>query len=159
MVPGDTAVSISAYTAHRDPIVFPDPEAFRPERWLAMGDDRLKDKLTRFIPFSAGSRSCIGQNVSSLEQQFFLATLCYRYDFTLPSGEWEMEWEEYFNLWPVRLPLKIWRREVQAYKSGGGAGWGSTHQSSQVSASENFEGTLPTEAFDKTRSFPPPYPV
>lgn len=98
MVPGDTAVSISAYTAHRDPMVFPDPEAFRPERWLAKGDDRLKDMLTSFIAFSAGSRSCVGRNVSSLEQQVFLATLCYRYEFALPNGEWEMEWEEYFNL-------------------------------------------------------------
>ena len=26
MVPGNTTVSISAYTAHRDPMVFPDPE-------------------------------------------------------------------------------------------------------------------------------------
>lgn len=113
-VPGDTAVSISAYTAHRDPMVFPDPEAFRPERWLAKGDDRLKTMLTRFIPFSAGSRSCIGRNVTSLEQQIFLATLVYRYEFVLPSREWEMEWEEYFSLWPVKLPLKIWRREVRA---------------------------------------------
>ena len=113
-VPGNTAVSISAYTAHRDPMVFPDPEAFRPERWLAKGDDRLKTMLTRFIPFSAGSRSCIGRNVTILEQQIFLATLVYRYEFVLPSREWEMEWEEYFSLWPVKLPLKIWRREVRA---------------------------------------------
>lgn len=114
MVPGNTEVSISAYTAHRDPMVFPDPEAFRPERWLAKGDDRMKDMLTSFIPFSAGSRSCIGRNVTILEQQVFLATLCYRYEFALPGREWEMEWEDYFNLWPVKLPLKIWRRGVEA---------------------------------------------
>ena len=114
IVPGNTAVSISAYTAHRDPAVFPDPEAFKPERWLAKGDDRLKDMLTTFIPFSAGSRSCIGRNVTSLEQQVLLATLCHRYEFALPSREWEMQWEEYFNLWPVKLPLKVWRRDLQA---------------------------------------------
>lgn len=112
VVPGDTAVSISAYTAHRDPTVFQEPEAFRPERWLARGDGRLNDMLAGFIPFSAGSRSCIGRNVTTLEQQVFLATLCRRYEFALPCPGWEMEWEEYFNLWPVKLPLKIWRRDV-----------------------------------------------
>jgi len=113
MVPGNTVVSISAYTAHRDPEVFPDPEAFWPERWLIRGDDRLKEMLAVFIPFSAGSRSCIGRNITILEQLVFIATLCYRYDFALPSKEWEMEFEDYFNLWPVKLPMKIWRREMQ----------------------------------------------
>lgn len=113
MIPGNTAVSISAYTAHRDPTVFLDPETFRPERWLAKGDDRLKEMLTRMIPFTSGSRSCIGRSVTSLEQQVFLATLCHRYEFALPHPEWEMTWEEYFNLWPRQLPLKIWRRHVK----------------------------------------------
>jgi cytochrome P450 len=113
IVPGDTVVSISAYTAHRDPEVFPDPEAFLPERWLMKGDDRLREMLAVFIPFSAGSRSCIGRNITILEQLVFVATLCYRYEFALPSKEWEMEFEDYFNLWPVNLPMKIWRREVQ----------------------------------------------
>ncbi|KAL9117860.1 MAG: hypothetical protein Q9187_005598 [Circinaria calcarea] len=114
MVPGNTIVSISAYTAQRDPEVFPDPEAFTPERWLIRGSDRLKDMTAVYIPFSAGSRSCIGRNVTILMQMVFLATLCYRYDFALPSTEWEMDWEDYFNLWPRELPMKIWRREVKA---------------------------------------------
>jgi cytochrome P450 len=54
-------VSISAYVAHRDPKVFPEPETFRPERWL--GDD-AKDLQAAFITFSAGARGCIGRNIS-----------------------------------------------------------------------------------------------
>lgn len=36
-IPGNTSVSISAYVAHRDPAVFPNPEMFDPDRWL--GDE------------------------------------------------------------------------------------------------------------------------
>lgn len=110
MIAGNTLVSISAYTAHRDPDIFPDPEAFRPERWLAKGDEKLREMLTKSIPFTTGSRGCIGRNVTMLVQRLFLASLCHRYEFALPSSDWQMQWEEYFNLWPVRLPLKIWRR-------------------------------------------------
>lgn len=111
VVPGDTVVSISAYTAHRDPDIFPEPEEFKPERWLIKGDDRLTNMLAVYIPFSAGSRACIGRNVTILMQVIFLASLVHRYKFALPNPEWEMKWVDYFNLWPVELPLKVWKRE------------------------------------------------
>lgn len=47
----------------------------------------------------------------------------------------------------------------EGVKIKGSAGWRSTHQSSQVRALGKSERTLPKEAFDKTRSFPPPCPV
>lgn len=107
VVPPNTNVSISAYTAHRDPTVFEDPETYQPERWLAKGSDRLKEMLAVFIPFSAGTRGCIGRNVSALMQMTCVATLVYHYDFALADENWEMEFEERFNLWPLRLPLKV----------------------------------------------------
>jgi cytochrome P450 len=60
-IPGDTSVSISAYVAHRDAKVFPEPEKYLPERWL--GDD-AKDLQAAFITFSTGARGCIGRNIS-----------------------------------------------------------------------------------------------
>ncbi|KAK6210103.1 cytochrome P450 oxidoreductase [Colletotrichum tabaci] len=54
LIPPDTSVSISAYTAHRDPEHFPDPEAWKPERWLMKGDGKLRDMLAIYNPFSAG---------------------------------------------------------------------------------------------------------
>lgn len=111
-VPGNTVVSISAFTAHRDPEIFPDPEAFKPERWLIKGDERLKNMLAAYIPFSAGSRGCIGRNVTILMQMVYLVTLVHRYEFALPSLDWEMQWTDYFNLWPNELPLKVWKRKI-----------------------------------------------
>jgi cytochrome P450 len=66
-IPGETSVSISAYVAHRDPKVFPEPETFRPERWL--GDD-AKELQAAFITFSTGARGCIGRNISYCKHSF-----------------------------------------------------------------------------------------
>lgn len=109
-IPGNTNVSIAAYTAHRDTSIFDDPESFSPNRWLAKGSDELKERLASFIPFSAGTRGCIGRNVTNLMQGTAISTLVYHYDFALTDPCWDMEFEEWFNLWPLRLPLKVSRR-------------------------------------------------
>jgi len=106
-IPGETSVSISAYVAHRDPKVFPDPEKYRPERWL--GDD-AKDLQAAFITFSTGARGCIGRNISYLEQTVMLASVVHRYEFALPTENWQPYRYESFNLAPGPMPLKVWRR-------------------------------------------------
>lgn len=65
-IAGDTSVSMSAHVAHRDERVFPEPEAFRPERWL--GDD-AKELQAAFITFSTGARGCIGRKFSPSSSQ------------------------------------------------------------------------------------------
>lgn len=55
-----TPVSMSTYFILRDPEIFPEPEEFRPERWLLDPDD-LK-RLQRFlVPSSKGTAGCLGQ--------------------------------------------------------------------------------------------------
>ncbi|RAH81023.1 putative cytochrome P450 [Aspergillus japonicus CBS 114.51] len=109
-IPGDTSVSLPIYAAHRDPAVFPDPEAYRPERWLHEADRRRMEPF--FIPFSTGARGCLGRNISYLEQAVVLASVVHRYGFALASAEWEIERHEAFNLLLGEMPVKIWRRET-----------------------------------------------
>jgi cytochrome P450 len=106
-IPGDTSVSMSAYVAHRDEKAFPEPESYRPERWL---EDGAKELQAAFISFSTGARGCIGRNISYLEQTVLLASVVHRYDFALPSEDWEPTRWETFNLSPGPMPLKVWRR-------------------------------------------------
>ncbi|KAH6718219.1 cytochrome P450 [Leptodontidium sp. MPI-SDFR-AT-0119] len=106
-IPGETSVSISAYVAHRDPKVFPEPDEYRPERWL--GDD-AKDLQAAFISFSTGARGCIGRNISYLEQTVLLASVVHRFEFALPCEGWVPDRYESFNLAPGPMPLKVWRR-------------------------------------------------
>lgn len=106
-IPGNTSVSMSAYVAHRNEMIFPEPEAYRPERWLEEGGKELQPY---YITFSAGARGCIGRNISYLEQMVLLATLIHRYELVLPFAEWEPTRRENFNLSPSAMPLKVWRR-------------------------------------------------
>ncbi|MCJ1301357.1 hypothetical protein MMC08_004156 [Hypocenomyce scalaris] len=108
-IPGNTSVSMSAYVAHRDEGVFPEPEVYRPERWLA---DGAKELQAYFITFSTGARGCIGRNISYLEQTVLLASVVHRYAFALPHRGWEQERWEAFNLSPGPMPLKVWRRDL-----------------------------------------------
>lgn len=57
-IPRGTIVGMSSWMMHRDPKVFPDPNTFRPERWL---DPAMAAKLEKsFVAFGRGSRQCIG---------------------------------------------------------------------------------------------------
>ncbi|KAL0133137.1 hypothetical protein PUN28_000715 [Cardiocondyla obscurior] len=60
--PGSTAL-INSYLLHRDERYFPDPHVYRPERFLSDGP---KLPPYAFIPFSAGSRNCIGWRFATL---------------------------------------------------------------------------------------------
>ncbi|KAL2847832.1 benzoate 4-monooxygenase cytochrome P450 [Aspergillus pseudoustus] len=106
-IPGNTLVSVPAYIAHRDESVFPNAETFMPERWLS---DQAKEFQKYFIPFSAGSRGCIGRNITYLEQHVLIAALIRRFEFSLADPNWEMQWEERFNLWPSAMPVVIRHR-------------------------------------------------
>lgn len=108
-IPGETSVSISAHVAHRDENVFPNSEAFIPERWLG---DKGRELQRGFVAFSAGARGCIGRNISYLEQTVLLASVVHRYDIALPSPEWTPERVEAMNTMVTEMPVKVWRREL-----------------------------------------------
>jgi cytochrome P450 len=48
------------YLIHHDPEVFPEPESFRPERFL----EEPKPSSRVFLPFGAGSRHCVGSHLA-----------------------------------------------------------------------------------------------
>jgi hypothetical protein len=49
-------------------------------------------------------------NSPSLEQTVLLASVVHRFEWALPSQDWEPERYESFNLSPGPMPLKVWRR-------------------------------------------------
>ncbi|MFE9681793.1 cytochrome P450 [Streptomyces sp. NPDC006285] len=72
-VPRGTMVLTSPYLVHRLPEEFPDPEAFRPERYA---ED--PQAVQRLLGFGAGVHRCLGQRFARLETKV-LVTLLLRH--------------------------------------------------------------------------------
>jgi cytochrome P450 len=49
------------YAIHHDASVYPNPEKFDPERFSESSSTSDERSPFAFIPFSAGSRNCIGK--------------------------------------------------------------------------------------------------
>jgi cytochrome P450 len=74
-VPADTPVTMSILLIHHREDVYPDPFAFRPERW----DDNKPGTYT-WIPFGGGIRRCLGAALAMAEQRVVLETMARRLD-------------------------------------------------------------------------------
>ena len=59
-----TRISAQAYTLHRHPDVFPDPEVWRPRRWLDTSEEKRAEMLKWFWAFGSGGRMCVGSNIA-----------------------------------------------------------------------------------------------
>ncbi|WEW58343.1 hypothetical protein PRK78_003811 [Emydomyces testavorans] len=62
-IPPNTRVSAQAYSLHRNPDVFPEPESWIPKRWLKPSDGPEMESMKRwFWAFGSGGRMCVGSN-------------------------------------------------------------------------------------------------
>jgi cytochrome P450 len=80
-LPAGVSVAPSILLAHRDPRHFPDPDAFRPERFL--NGEVLPGT---WLPFGGGVRRCIGAGFSLMEGVAVLREVLRRYDVRVVPG-------------------------------------------------------------------------
>ena len=71
LVPAGETVAVSIYLMHRRPDLYPQPDAFAPERFL----DAAPSSTYAWIPFGGGIRRCIGAAFAQVEMQVVLRTL------------------------------------------------------------------------------------
>jgi cytochrome P450 len=71
--PEGAVLACHAYLVHHDPAVYPDPYAFRPERFI----DEPPGTYT-FLPFGGGRRRCIGASFAIFEMKVVLRSLLAR---------------------------------------------------------------------------------
>jgi cytochrome P450 len=85
-----TDVATCIGSIQRNPAYFKEPNKFIPERWLAefeFQDEKQAELAKRaFVPFSLGSRGCIGKNLAYMEITTLLAQIMYRSDWKSTEG-------------------------------------------------------------------------
>eukprot|EP00939_MAST-03C_sp_MAST-3C-sp1_P003506 g3506.t1 len=104
-VPQGDMLSLASYIQHYNSKVYPNPEEFRPERWVERGSDGewrslsnptggcpLGSKKHAWYPFSKGRFSCSGQHLAKLEIPTLVALFIQRFDADIdhfPDADWD----------------------------------------------------------------------
>lgn len=88
VVPAGTQVGVNTYTLHHNEEYFPDPYAFKPERWLPSETPEAQRKTMNaaFSPFSIGDRGCAGKPMAYLESSLVIAKTLWYFDFRPVAG-------------------------------------------------------------------------
>jgi cytochrome P450 family 135 len=73
LLPKGAVLTPCILLVHRRPDLYPDPDAFRPERFL----ERPPGTYT-WIPFGGGVRRCVGATFAQMEMQVVLRTIAQR---------------------------------------------------------------------------------
>ncbi|KAH7409467.1 benzoate 4-monooxygenase cytochrome P450 [Cadophora sp. MPI-SDFR-AT-0126] len=86
LIPKGVNVGSPLYVIHHDPEVFPDPWAFRPERWISslstgVTPEDVSAAKSACAPFLIGPMNCIGKNMSYIALKLALAHLLLNNDF------------------------------------------------------------------------------
>ncbi|MFE4975040.1 cytochrome P450 [Kitasatospora sp. NPDC056651] len=81
-VPAGTELLYSLTALHRDPVRYPEPLSFRPERWQDVGGTGRPS----FLPFGAGKHKCIGEAFAWAELTVAAASILRRWRPTAVQG-------------------------------------------------------------------------
>jgi len=107
-IPARTMFMIPVFLLHQDERWFPEPRAFRPERFAP---DAPPIPRGAFMPFGTGPRVCLGQHLALAEMTVVAAMLLQRFTLAVPEGMAEPEAVLNISLRPkVPLSLTLARR-------------------------------------------------
>ena len=84
VIPAGSLVVVCQYAMHRNPLYFPDPERFDPERFAPAA--RAARPQYSYFPFGGGPRRCLGEGFALTEGVLILATLARRWRMRLVPG-------------------------------------------------------------------------
>jgi cytochrome P450 len=82
VLPPGTIVAPCVYLAHRRPDLYPEPAAFRPERFLEHPPETYG-----WLPFGGGVRRCVGASFAIFELKVVLKTILARARLRTASGD------------------------------------------------------------------------
>ncbi|CAH0587841.1 unnamed protein product [Chrysodeixis includens] len=77
-------VHLPVYYLHHNPEYFPEPEQFRPERFL--GEEKKNINPYTYLPFGEGPRTCIGMRFAKMQMFAGVVTVLKKYRLELDDG-------------------------------------------------------------------------
>ena len=78
-LPARTMLRVTPWVLHRDATLWPEPEAFRPERFMP---DAAPPPRGSYLPFGTGPRVCLGQHFAVLEMTLIAAMVLQRFEIS-----------------------------------------------------------------------------
>ncbi len=84
IIPSDTVVRINTFNIHRNIAVWENPDKYYPLRFKPANLE--KHGPYDYIPFSAGSRNCIGQNFAMNEMRVVVGTIVKTFKLKMQEG-------------------------------------------------------------------------
>jgi cytochrome P450 len=111
-VPAGTHIMHSSWVTHHLPEVFPDPEAFVPERFTP--DARRSIPRGGYLPFGGGQRICVGKRFGQLMVGAVATALLQRFRVELRAG-YELRLGKLPTLSPANgMPMVVRERRAAA---------------------------------------------
>ncbi|XP_033643982.1 cytochrome P450 2J6-like isoform X2 [Asterias rubens] len=83
-VPKGSLVIANLWSVHMDPVEWPNPEQFNPERFL--DDEGRFHRREKLIPFGIGRRICLGEQLAKMELYIVFTCLLHQFTFKPPEG-------------------------------------------------------------------------
>jgi cytochrome P450 len=105
--PEGTTFMISSYILHHNPDLFPNPDAFDPDRWRPGG--MSEESRRSVLPFGAGARKCIGDQFALTEMMLALAMITARWHLS-PHSDRPLRPIARATLKPGSLPMRLQER-------------------------------------------------
>jgi cytochrome P450 len=84
-IPAGISVGVGIGAIHHDPEIYPEPDDFRPERFLERSFSPYE-----FLPFGGSHRRCIGAALSDFEARVALAEIVRRWEIEIVGDEQEV---------------------------------------------------------------------
>lgn len=96
-IPKATLVIVNLWAVNHDTRVFENPNEFNPYRFLNEDGEVCKEKSKFQLPFSIGSRRCLGSTLAKAEIFLLLACLLQHFEFSSTTGG-TVDLESHFGL-------------------------------------------------------------
>ncbi|KAK3085480.1 hypothetical protein FSP39_004034 [Pinctada imbricata] len=105
LIPKGASLMLNLDSVLMDPITFPSPEKFDPERFL--NEEGKCVGQNSFIPFGLGRRVCLGESLARMELFLFIISLVQNFEILKENDQSELSFEEIRGGTRSPVPFKV----------------------------------------------------